>query len=58
MLMFSDYMKFNNQINMYCIVYFMLFKASYQELKQLVKDRGIRYINTENNSKLIIFLFS
>lgn len=56
--MFSDYMKFNNQINMYCIVYFMLFKASYQELKQLVKDRGIRYINTENNSKLIIFLFS
>lgn len=58
MLMFSDYMKFYNQINMYCIVYFMLFKASYQELKQLVKDRGIRYINTENNSKLIIFLFS
>lgn len=56
--MFSDYMKFYNQINMYCIVYFMLFKASYQELKQLVKDRGIRYINTENNSKLIIFLFS
>ena len=45
-------------MNMYCIVYFMLFKASSQELKNLVKGRGIKYINTENNTKLIILLFS